>query len=99
MANDFLSTLRTYLNKVKEGETTPTEVASALNAWLRESGGALKLKIQEEVEAAVSNMGFVKREEFDELQAQIVALSQKIDAVCEKPAVKKSRVKKIAKDK
>ncbi len=99
MANDFLSTLRTYLNKVKEGETTPTEVASAFNTWLRESGGALKLKIQEEVEAAVLNMGFVKREEFDELQAQIVALSKKIDAVREKPRAKKVIIKKSVKDK
>lgn len=94
MANDFFSTLRTYLNKVKEGETTPTEVASAFNAWLRESGGALKLKIQEEVETSVSNMGFVKREEFDELRAEIVALSEKIDGARAKPSAKKATVKK-----
>ncbi len=99
MANDFFSTLRTYLNKVKEGESTPAEVASAFNAWLRESGGALKLKIQEEVETSVSNMGFVKREEFDELQAEIAALSKKIDAVREKPRVKKVIIKKSVKDK
>ncbi len=99
MANDFLSTLRTYLNKVKEGEGTPAEVASAFNAWLRESGGALKLKIHEEVEASVSNMGFVKREEFDELRAEIVALSKKIDGLRDKPRAKKVIIKKSVKDK
>ncbi len=47
MVNDFFSTLRTYLNKVRDGEKSPAEVAAALNSWARESGEALKNKINQ----------------------------------------------------
>ena len=75
MANDLFSTLRTYLTKVSEGEKSPAEIAAALNVWVRESGEALKSKIEEEVESSVSKMGFVKREEFDELKRKFDVLS------------------------
>ena len=66
MANDLFSSLRTYLNKVSEGERTPAELANALNTWVKQSGDVLKTKIDEEVHNTVSRMGFIKREEFDE---------------------------------
>jgi BMFP domain-containing protein YqiC len=87
-SNDLFSTLRTYLSKVTEGERSPAEVAAAVNSWARESAEALKAKIHEEVDASVSKMGFIKREEFDRLAAQVAALS------ASKPAVKKSTTKK-----
>jgi hypothetical protein len=86
MANDLFSSLRTYLNKVSEGERTPVELANALNTWVKQSGDVLKSKIDEEVHNAVSRMGFVKREEFDELKAQLDALK--------KVATKKTPLKK-----
>jgi BMFP domain-containing protein YqiC len=73
-SNDLFSTLRTYISKVTEGEKSPAEVAAALNSWARESADALKAKINEEVEASVAKMGFVKRDEFDRLAAQVAAL-------------------------
>lgn len=75
MANDIFSTLRTYLTKVGEGEKSPAEIAAALNVWVRESGEALKSKIEEEVERSVSKMGFVKREEFEELKRKFEAMN------------------------
>ena len=87
-SNDLFSTLRTYLSKVTEGERSPAEVAAAVNSWARESAEALKAKIHEEVDASVSKMGFIKREEFDRLAAQVAALS------ANKPAAKKSTTKK-----
>jgi len=87
-SNDLFSTLRTYLSKVTEGERSPAEVAAAVNSWARESAEALKAKIHEEVEASVAKMGFIKREEFDRLAAQVAALSG------EKSSVKKSTAKK-----
>lgn len=74
MANDLLSALKVYLSKVTDGERTPAEIAAALNTWVRESGESIKSKIEEEVESSVSKMGFVKKEEFDRLQAQVDAL-------------------------
>ena len=94
-SNDIFSTLRTYISKVTEGERTPAEVAAAVNSWARESADALKAKIHEEVEASVAKMGFIKREEFDRLAAQVDAL--KGESPAKKTSAKKSPVKKPAK--
>jgi len=104
-SNDLFSTLRTYITKVTEGERSPAEVAAAVNSWARESAEALKAKIHEEVEASVAKMGFIKREEFDRLAAQVAALSGEKSSVKKattkkapaKKSVKKSTVKKSAK--
>ena len=105
-SNDLFSTLRTYLTKVTEGERTPAEVAAAVNSWARESADALKAKIHEEVESSVAKMGFIKRDEFDRLAAQVAALggnatsskkapSKKSDST--KSSVKKASGKKVKK--
>lgn len=91
-ANDLFSTLRTYISKVAEGERTPAEVAAAVNSWARESADALKAKIHEEVEASVAKMGFIKREEFDRLAAQVATL--KGETASKKSPAKKSAAKK-----
>ena len=103
-SNDLFSTLRTYISKVTEGEKSPAEVAAALNGWARESADALKSKIHEEVEASVAKMGFVKRDEFDRLAAQVAAMkggtpakkASAKKAAPKKSATKKSAVKKSA---
>ena len=77
MSNDLFATLKSYLSKVTEGERTPTEVAAALNGWVRDSSEAIKVKIHEEVEASVTRMGFIKREEFDRLSALVEELKAK----------------------
>ena len=93
-SNDLFSTLRTYISKVTEGEKSPAEVAAALNGWARESADALKSKIHEEVEASVAKMGFVKRDEFDRLAAQVAAM--KGGSPAKKSAAKKAAPKKSA---
>jgi BMFP domain-containing protein YqiC len=93
-SNDIFSTLRTYITKVTEGERTPAEVAAAVNSWARESADALKAKIHEEVEASVAKMGFIKRDEFDRLAAQVAALNG--SAPAKKSSAKKSAAKKPA---
>lgn len=92
MSNDLFSTLKTYINKVSEGERTPQEIAAAVNSWAKESAEALKLKIHEEVEASVEKMGFVKRAEFDRLSAEVSRL--KASASSKTSAAKASTVKK-----
>lgn len=74
MANDLLSALRTYLSKVTSGEKSPQEVAAALNAWARESGEAIKLRVEEEVQRTVKRMGFAKQEEVDRLAKEVEKL-------------------------
>ena len=99
MSNDLFSSLKTYLTKLSDGEKTPQEVATALNAWARESADSLKAKIHDEVEATVLKMGFVKREEFDRLLArvdEIAPVKKKKAAKKAAPAKKKSSAKKAA---
>jgi len=97
MSNDLFSSLKTYLTKLSDGEKTPQEVAAALNAWARESADALKAKIHDEVEATVLKMGFVKREEFDQLQARVDAIAPvKKTASTKKTATKKAPATKRA---
>ena len=98
MSNDLFSSLKTYLTKLSDGEKTPQEVATALNAWARESADSLKAKIHDEVEATVLKMGFVKREEFDQLLARVDEIApvkrKKKAAKKAAPAKKKSGAKK-----
>ena len=62
-------------------------MANALNTWVKQSGDVLKSKIDEEVHNTVSRMGFIKREEFEELRAQLDALKK---AAPKKAPAKKS---------
>jgi hypothetical protein len=97
--SDFLSTLRTFTTKLSEGEKSPTEMAAALNSWLKEGGEALKVKIEDEVERSVSKMGFVKRGEFEALKQEVAALKKVAEkkSTPKKSAVKKSTAKQVVK--
>lgn len=104
MANDIFSTLRTYLTKVSDGEKSATEVAAAVNAWMREGGEALKVKIEDEVERSVTKMGFVKRGEFEALKEEVARLkstsqraSSKVSTNAKTSATKTSATKTSAK--
>ena len=74
MANDLFSALRTYLMKLSNGEKTPQEVAAALNVWARESGEAIKVKIEQEVKKNVSRMGFAKATDLKRLEREVMEL-------------------------
>jgi BMFP domain-containing protein YqiC len=74
---DLFDSLRTYINKVSVNEKSAAEIANSVNAWVRESGEAVKQKIEEEVESTVLRMGFVKRAEFDALAAEVAKLGGK----------------------
>jgi GTPase involved in cell partitioning and DNA repair len=89
--SELFATLRSYAQKLSEGERTPAEIAAALNDWAHESAESVKARIHEEVEATVSKMGFVKREEFDALAAEVAALKK---SPAKKSPVKKSATKK-----
>ena len=96
--SDFLSTLRSFTNNVQLGNKSATEVADSLNAWLKEGGEALKVKIEDEVERSVSKMGFVKRGEFEALKQEVASLKKgSPKKVAKKTAVKKSAVKSAVK--
>jgi phosphate starvation-inducible protein PhoH len=93
MANDLFSALRTYLMKLGNGEKTPQELAAALNVWARESGEAIKLKIEEEVKRNVSRMGFAKASDLKRLEREVMELKSLIKGKA-KGAPKKSNSSK-----
>ena len=95
--SDFLSTLKSFTNNVQLGNKTATDVADSLNAWLKEGGEALKVKIEDEVERSVSKMGFVKRGEFEALKQEVDALKKGTPRKSAKKATVKKAVKKSAK--
>jgi len=96
--SDFLSTLRSFTNNVQLGNKSATEVADSLNAWLKEGGEALKVKIEDEVERSVSKMGFVKRGEFEALKQEVASLKKgSPKKVAKKASVKKAAVKTTVK--
>jgi phosphate starvation-inducible protein PhoH len=95
MANDLFSALRTYLMKLGNGEKTPQELAAALNVWARESGEAIKLKIEEEVKRNVSRMGFAKASDLKRLEREVMELKSLIKGKA-KGAPKKSNSTKSA---
>ena len=95
--SDFLSTLKSLSNNVHLGNKTATDVADSVNAWLKEGGEALKVKIEDEVERSVSKMGFVKRGEFEALKQEVAALKKGTPKKSAKKATVKKVVKKTAK--
>jgi len=93
---DFLSTLKSLSNNVQLGNKTATDVADSVNAWLKEGGEALKVKIEDEVERSVSKMGFIKRGEFEALKQEVAALKKGTTNKSAKKATVKKAVKKTA---
>jgi BMFP domain-containing protein YqiC len=89
--------LKSLSNNVQLGNKTATDVADSVNAWLKEGGEALKVKIEDEVERSVSKMGFVKRGEFEALKQEVAALKKGTPKKSVKKATVKKAVKKTAK--
>ena len=96
-SSDFLSALKSLSNNVQLGNKTATDVADSVNAWLKEGGEALKVKIEDEVERSVSKMGFVKRGEFEALKQEVAALKKGTPKKSAKKTTIKKAVKKTAK--
>jgi len=95
--SDFLSALKSLSNNVQLGNKTATDVADSVNAWLKEGGEALKVKIEDEVERSVSKMGFVKRGEVEALKQEVAALKKGTPKKSAKKTTIKKAVKKTAK--
>jgi hypothetical protein len=88
--------LRDNLKRLKDAD--PVEIAGQVNNWLQESGEALRLRVEDEVEKAVTKRGFVKKSEFQKLEARIAALEGKpMRAVKVAKKSAKAPVKKVTK--
>ena len=97
--NDLLSSIKSIANNLQLGSKSATEVADSVNAWIKESSEALKVKIEDEVERSVSKMGFIKRGEFEALKQEVADLKRggAKKATTTKSAAKKQSKKTAAK--
>lgn len=86
--------LRDNLKRLKDAD--PVELAGQVNNWLHESGEAIRLRVEDEVEKAVAARGFIKRSEFQKLEARIAALEGKPKRTVKKSVAKKAAPKKSA---
>jgi len=96
---ELFATLKSYAQKLSDGERSPAEIAAALNDWAHESAESVRGKIHEEVETAVLKMGFVKREEFEALVKEVEALKKVKKSAARKPVTKKIGKKSTPKKK
>lgn len=96
---ELIATLKGYINQLSAGERTASEVGSALNDWARDSAESIKVKIAEEVEASVSKMGFIKRDEFDALLLRVAKLEAEASPQSAKKTLKNTIKKKAIKKK
>lgn len=87
--------LRENLKRLKDAD--PVELASQVNNWLQESGEAIRLRVEDEVEKAVTKRGFVKRSEYLKLEARIAALESRKPVKRSAKPTKSNKAAKVAK--
>jgi adenylate kinase len=100
-ANDLFGSLKAYATRVLGDEINPEKSAAAMSGWLKESGDALRDKVEKEVERTVKRLGLAKQSEVSELRKEVAALRRDISGKSEKVTAKKkastkSAVKKTA---
>ena len=87
--------IRDGLKRLKDAD--PVELASQVNGWIQESGEAIRVRVEDEVEKAVTKRGFVKRSDFAKLEARIAALESKRDRTSTSNSRSNSRSKSDSK--
>jgi hypothetical protein len=100
-ANDLFGSLKAYATRVLGDEIYPEKSAAAMSGWLKESGDALRDKVEKEVERTVKRLGLAKQSEVSALRKEVAALRRDISGKSEKVTAKKkastkSAVKKTA---
>ncbi len=93
-ANDLFGSLKAYATRVLGDEINPEKSAAAMSGWLKESGDALRDKVEKEVERTVKRLGLAKQSEVSALRKEVAALRRDISGKSEKATAKKSASKK-----
>ena len=95
-ANDLFGSLKAYATRVLGDEINPEKSAAAMSGWLKESGDALRDKVEKEVERTVKRLGLAKQSEVSSLLKEVAALRRDISGKSEKVTAKKSASTKSA---
>ena len=91
---DFIGAFRAYAQKAMGNEFNAEKAAAALNSWVKESGEALRDRIERDTERAVKKLGLAKESDLralaDELAQLRKALGIKESTSAKKRATKSS---------
>lgn len=87
-STDLIGAFRAYAQKALGNDFNPEKAAAALNSWVKESGDALKIRIERETERAVKKLGLAKESDLHALQEEISDLRKQL-GLKKKSAVKK----------
>jgi hypothetical protein len=71
---DFIGAFRAYAQKALGNDFNPEKAAATLNTWVKESGDALKERIERDTERAVKKLGLAKESELRALEKEVAAL-------------------------
>jgi polyhydroxyalkanoate synthesis regulator phasin len=83
-ANDLFGSLKAYATRVLGDEINPEKSAAAMSGWLKESGDALRDKVEKEVERTVKRLGLAKQSEVSALRKEVAALRRDISGKAKK---------------
>ena len=75
---DLIGAFRVYAQKALGNDFNPEKAATALNSWIKESGDALKDRVERETERAVKKLGLAKESDLHKLREEIRALRQEL---------------------
>lgn len=73
-STDLIGALRAYAQKALGNDFNAEKAATALNSWVKESGDALKERVERETERAVKKLGLVKESQIAALRDEILQL-------------------------
>ncbi len=73
-STDLIGAFKAYAQKALGNDFNPEKAATVLNSWVKESGDALKIRIEKETEKAVKKLGLAKESELRALAAEVASL-------------------------
>ena len=89
---DFIGAFRAYAQKAMGNEFNAEKAAAALNSWVKESGDALRDRIERDTERAVKKLGLAKESDLRALADELAQLRKAL-GIKESAPAKKRRAK------
>jgi hypothetical protein len=75
---DLIGAFRAYAQKALGNDFNAEKAAIALNSWVKESGDALKERIERETERAVKKLGLAKESDLRALREELAQLRKSV---------------------
>lgn len=77
-STDLIGAFRSYAQKALGSDFNPEKAAATLNNWVKESGDALKERIERETERAVKKLGLAKESDLKKVMDELAQLRREL---------------------